>query len=80
MRSIVTVVELVAGYCGFLGLGWILAGKILRGVVLLLGFSTLLAVGAVLSFLSLGCLAFIFVPLYVVAPIISAIKVYEFQS
>ena len=78
--ALLAVLELVVGYCGFLGVGWIVAGRIGFGVLLLLAYSTFLALGAFLISLSLGCLAFIVVPLHIVIPIISTIKVYEFAN
>ncbi len=76
--TILALLELIGGYLGLLGLGWILGGEILRGLVLMLGFSAMLVVGGILTFLSFGYLAFIFGPLYVAVPIISAIKLNEF--
>ena len=78
--AFLALLELGGGYFGLLGLGWILGGDILRGLLLLLGFSAFVAVGGVLTFFSFGCLAAIFVPLYIALPIISAIKVNEFAQ
>ncbi len=51
------LVESIGGYFGLLGLGWILAGDITKGLLLLFGYSAVLAVGGALTFFSLGCLA-----------------------
>lgn len=71
------LLDLIGGYCGFLGLGWIVAGEIERGLVILIGYAALLAVGAALTFFSFGCLGFFFAPLYIAAPIVSTVKLYE---
>ena len=71
------LLELIGGYCGFLGLGWIVAGDISRGLLILISYAALMAVGAALTYFTFGCLAFFFVPLYVAGPIVSAVKLYE---
>ena len=71
------LLELIGGYCGFLGLGWIVAGDVSKGLMILIGYAALLAVGAALTFFSFGCLGFFFAPLYIAAPIVSAVKLYE---
>jgi len=60
-----------------LGLGWLISGKIAKGLLILIGFSAFMALGAFLTAISHGCLGFIVVPLYVAGPIISAIKINE---
>ncbi len=72
------LLELIGGYFGLLGLGWILAGDIFKGLMILIAYSTFLAVGVLLSVASVGCLAAIFGPLHIVIPIISAIKLNEY--
>jgi len=76
--TIAAVLELVGGYFGLLGLGWILAGDFLMGLILLVSYVALLAVLGFLTFISFGCLGFILAPIYIAAPIISAIKAYQF--
>ena len=71
------LLELIGGYCGFLGLGWIVAGDVSKGLMILIGYAAFLAVGAALTFFSFGCLGFFFAPLYIAAPIVSAVKLYE---
>ncbi|MCB0194855.1 MAG: hypothetical protein KDJ65_23095 [Anaerolineae bacterium] len=71
------LLELIGGYCGFLGLGWIVAGDVGRGLLILISYAALMAIGAALTFFSFGCLGFFFVPLYVAAPIVSTVKLYE---
>lgn len=71
------LLELIGGYCGFLGLGWIVAGEISKGLLILISYAALLALGAALTFFSFGCLGFFFVPLYIAAPIVSTVKLYE---
>ncbi len=72
------IIELIGGYFGLLGLGWIYGGDFMRGILLLIGYFILLAVGGFLTAFTFGLLGLIFVPLYIAAPIISAIKLYQF--
>jgi len=54
------LLEVVGGFFGFLGIGWIYAGRPVKGVVLLLGYWLLdWIVGLVLSFATLGVWCFI---------------------
>ena len=78
--AIAALLELVGGYFGLLGLGWIYGGDILRGVFFLIGYLVLLSVGGTLVAFTLGLLAIIFVPLYFIVPIISAFKVHQFVN
>ena len=78
--AIAAVLELGGGYFGLMGLGWLYAGDILRGLLLLIGYPLFLAVAGFLIAISFGCLVFIFAPLYLAIPIVSAVKVYEFAN
>ena len=77
---IAVILELVGGYLGLLGLGWIFGGDVLRGILILLGYAILLGVGGFLVAITFGILGLIFVPLYIIVPVISAFKVYEFVN
>jgi hypothetical protein len=77
---IAAVIELIGGYFGLLGLGWIYGGDLMRGILILIGYWILLGIGGALTTFTLGLLALIFVPLFIVTPIISAIKVYQFVN
>ncbi len=80
-RAIVSaVIELVGAYFGLAGLGWMVGGDILRGILILVGYWVFLAVGGFLVAITFGLLALIFVPLYIVLPIISAFQVYQFVN
>ncbi len=77
---IAALLELGGGYFGLLGLGWIYAGDILRGLLYLIGYALFLALAGILIAMTLGCLVFIFAPLYLAIPIVSAVKAYEFAN
>jgi hypothetical protein len=77
---VAAIIELIGGYFGLLGLGWVYGGDLGRGLLILIGYFILLGIGGTLTTLSFGLLGLIFVPLYIVAPIISAIKVYQFVN
>lgn len=75
---IAVLIELVGGYFGLLGIGWMYVGDVLRGILILVGYFILFWVGGWLTFFSFGLLSLVFVPLYIAAPIVSAIFVYQF--
>ena len=77
---IAVLLELFGGYFGLLGLGWMYGGDILRGVLLLVGYLIFLSIAGTLTGFTLGLLGLIFVPLYIIAPIVSAFKVHQFVS
>lgn len=41
-RGLAVVVEIAAGIFGFLGIGWMIAGKLITGIILLVGYWLLL--------------------------------------
>ncbi len=77
---IAALIEIIGGYFGLLGLGWMYGGDFFRGILLLVGYWIFLALVAALISFSLGCLGFIFAPIYIAVPIISGIKVYQFAN
>ena len=80
-RAIISaVVELFGAYFGLAGLGWMIGGDVIRGLLVLVGYWVFLAVGGFLVAVTFGLLGLIFVPLYIILPIISAFKVYEFVN
>jgi hypothetical protein len=78
--TIAAILELVGGYFGFLGLGWMFGGDLLRGILILFGYMIALGVGSFLVWITFGLLGLILVPLYIIVPIISAFKVYQFVN
>jgi hypothetical protein len=74
------IIELIGGYLGLLGLGWVYAGDVLRGILILAGYFILLTFGGFLVTITFGLLGLIFVPLYIGIPLISAFKVYQFAN
>jgi len=78
--TIAAILELVGGYFGLLGLGWMFGGDLLKGILILFGYMILLSIGGFLVWITLGLLGLIFVPLYIIVPIISAFKVYQFVN
>ena len=78
--TIAAILELVGGYFGLLGLGWMFGGDLLRGIFILFGYMILLGIGGFLVWITFGLLGLIFVPLYIIVPLISAFKVYQFVN
>ena len=78
--TIAAILELIGGYFGLLGFGWMYGGDLLRGLLILFGYMILLGVGGFLVGITFGLLGLIFVPFYIIVPIISAFKVYQFVN
>lgn len=78
--TIAAIIELIGGYFGLLGFGWMYGGDLLRGILILFGYMILLGVGGFLVGITFGLLGLIFVPLYIIVPIISAFKVHQFVN
>ena len=78
--TIAVLLELIGGYFGLLGFGWMYGGDLLRGILILFGYMILLGVGGFLVGITFGLLGLIFVPLYIIVPIISAYKVNQFVN
>ncbi len=69
------VLELLLGLFGFLGMGWIYAGHIVLGLVMLVGWWLVVISGLGGSFLSGGLGCCLWLPIHVVAPLVSALIV-----
>lgn len=70
------LIELLPGFFGFLGIGYLWAGETLLGVALLLGYWAFWTVVAVATLATLGlllCFLPFFVAFYFAAPIVSAV-------
>ncbi len=77
---IAVLLELILGYFLLPGIGWIYAGDVLRGILILVGVWILATIIGVLVVISLGILSFLIPLVYIAIPIISAIFVYQFAS
>jgi len=73
--TMAAVVEILAGLCGFLGVGHMLAGRVLPGLILMLGwmFIGLPLIWFVIPFMTLGLGFCLSVPLWLGVPITSAL-------
>jgi hypothetical protein len=78
--TIAAILELVGGYLGLLGLGWMFGGDLLKGILILFGYMIVLGIGSFLVWITFGLLGIIFVPLYIIVPVISAFKVHQFVT
>lgn len=78
--TIAVIAELIGGYFLFLGIGWLIAGDILMGILLLVGYWIFAAIVGFIVTLSLGCLWPVAFGLYIAIPIISAVRVYRFAT
>lgn len=70
--------EIIFGFFGLLGVGHAYSGRLLLGVLLLIGWWIYIGVSAFLISLSLGIAACLFGPLYIAAPIISGTQARTF--
>jgi len=77
---VAAIVEIIGGYLGFLGLGWIIAGDLIRGIIIFVSYWIFLSVAGFLTFFTFGILGFIFGPLYLVIPPISGFLAYQFAK
>jgi len=61
------VIEIIAGFFGFLGIAWIISGRWAIGTILLLSFWLILTIEivvfSILSLIVVGLLGFILIPL-----------------
>jgi TM2 domain-containing membrane protein YozV len=75
---IALILEVVGGFFGFLGLGWIYAGRPAMGIALLIGYWLLdWAVGVTLSIVTLGVWCFVWPAQNLVLSAISGYLVYR---
>jgi hypothetical protein len=76
--TLTALIELIGGYFGLLGLGWMVAGDVLRGLLILVGYWLVLSIAGFLTMVTFGLAGFVLAPLYLIAPIISAFMAYQF--
>ena len=69
------VLEIVLGLFGFLGIGWVYAGRVPLGLILLVGWWLVVASGFGGSLLSGGLGFCLWLPVHIVAPFVSAMLV-----
>ncbi len=69
------VLELVLGLFGFLGIGWVYAGRTTLGLVMLVGWWVIVIGGLGGSFVTGGLGCCLWLPVHVGAPIVSALLV-----
>ncbi len=69
-----SVVEFVCGFLGFLGIGWMVSGNILRGLLYLLGWWGLMFALAALTFFTGGLGGVCWAPLQIIVPLASALQ------
>ena len=69
------VLELLLGLFGFLGIGWVYSGRTTLGIVMLIGWWVIVigGLGGSLATGFLGCC--VWLPIHVVAPIVSALLI-----
>ena len=70
---IALALETIFGWFGILGVGHAYAGRLVRGVVLLVGWWLVLALLALLTTVTLGVLGCLVLPISVVVPIVSGL-------
>ncbi|MEM7344110.1 MAG: hypothetical protein AAF485_07695 [Chloroflexota bacterium] len=74
------ILELIGGYFGILGIGWMVAGDVLRGIIFLVCYAIFLSILGFLTFITAGLFACIAGPIYIAVPIASAIYAYRFAE
>lgn len=67
------VIEILAGFFGFMGIGYLYAGYTLGGLVRLLGWFFCLFMAAIMTLITLGFGLICFFPLVLIAPVVSGL-------
>ncbi|NJN92820.1 MAG: hypothetical protein HC875_01375 [Anaerolineales bacterium] len=73
--NLAVIVELLAGWSGFLGVGHLVMGRSLIGLALLLGWWATLIIGAVVAVGTQGIALMCLGPIWFITPIVSAVKI-----
>lgn len=68
------IIEIIFGFFGFLGLGNIYAGRILMGILSMVGWWLFVGLGGFLSTITAGIAACFFAPIFLIVPIYSGIE------
>lgn len=71
--STAMIIEILAGFFGFLGIGYLYAGNTSGGILRLIGWWVVIAIGTVMSFVTLGLGFLCMGPLMLAGPIISGV-------
>jgi len=66
--------EIIFGLFSLLGVGHVYTGRIGLGIILMIGWWLFMGLGGLISSITLGIAACLFVPLYFAVPIISGIQ------
>jgi hypothetical protein len=76
--TITMVIEIIFGIFGALGMGWLYAGNITVGVIAFVGYLIWLGVELLVTSVTLGFAACLFIPLNLVIAIVSGIKARDY--
>ena len=73
--TIAMIIEGIFGIFGFLGVGWMYAGSIGRGLLMMVGMWVFIAIESVVGTLTGGLAMCLFAPVHLIILVFSAIKV-----
>jgi len=73
--STALLIEMVGTFFGFMGLGWLYAGYTNRGIILLLVWLGVVIVAAIITVLTAGIFACLWLPAQIAAAVASGLKV-----
>jgi hypothetical protein len=76
--TITLILEIVFGFFGILGTGWLYAGNVAVGIAALIGYLILIAVETVGAVLTCGAAACLVIPLNIAIVVISGIKARDY--
>lgn len=76
--TIALLVEIIFGFFGILGMGWLYAGNFLTSIILFVGFAIIIFIEAAVLVASLGLLGCLIVPINLVIAIISGFRVRDY--
>jgi hypothetical protein len=72
------LVEIIFGFFGILGMGWLYAGNFLTSIILFVGFAIIVFIEAAFLVASFGLLGCLIVPINLVIAIISGFRVRDY--
>ena len=78
--SLAALIEMIGSFFGLMGLGHIYSGRVLLGIMLMIGWMTFILIELVLTSLTGGFFACIALPLHLIGMAWSSYSAYQYAS
>ncbi len=75
---IALVIEIIFGFFGLLGMGWLYAGNFINAIVIFIGYWILIGIEVFLTTITAGICGCLVIPLDIVLVVVSGIKVRDY--